>query len=77
MKLTIQAAAGGYVLMLEKPARQHQPELSVCHNGADMFTQLLNCVPGMADAAWEWAVAEMQRRMDAERAAHVGDQANG
>lgn len=68
MKLTIQQAAGGYVLTLEKPARRGEPELSVCHTGVDMFSQLLNCVPGMAEAAWDWATAEMQRRLEAERA---------
>lgn len=68
MKLTIERAEGGWVLTLEKTGRGGKQELSVCHTGADMFSQLLNCVPGMADAAWDWATAEMQRRLEAERA---------
>lgn len=71
MKLTIQQAQGGYVLTLEKPARGHAPELSVCHTGADMFVQLVNCVPGMAEVAWDWAMVEMAKRMEAERGANA------
>jgi hypothetical protein len=67
-KLTIQRATGGYALMLEKAGRGGTPEMSVCHDGAEMFSQLIAAVPGMAEAAWEWGVAEMQRRMEAERA---------
>lgn len=71
MKLTIQAASGGYVLTLEKPGRRGDVELSVAHGPGDMFTQLINCVPGMADAAFDWAAAEIQRRMEAQRAVGV------
>ncbi|HEY2538964.1 MAG TPA: hypothetical protein VGI28_05625 [Stellaceae bacterium] len=76
MKLTIQQAQGGYVLTLEKPARGREPEYSVCHTGADMFAQLINCVPGMAEVAWDWAMAELERRMAAEKTQHA-DSLNG
>jgi hypothetical protein len=69
--LIIQQAQGGFVLTLEKASRGGTPELSVATDGADMFMQLINCVPGMADAAWDWAAAEMQRRMEAERGVSV------
>jgi hypothetical protein len=67
-KLTIELAQGGYVLALEKAGRAGARELSVTHSGADMFAQLVGAVPGMAEAAWDWATAEMQRRLEAERA---------
>lgn len=66
-KLTIELAQGGYVMALEKQGRGGSRELAVCHDGPEMFQRLINGVPGMADAAWDWAAAEMQRRMEAER----------
>jgi hypothetical protein len=41
-----------------------------------MFAQLINCVPGMAEVAWDWAMAELERRMAAEKTQHA-DSLNG
>jgi hypothetical protein len=71
MKLTIQAAAGGWVMALEKPGRRGEVELSVAKDAVDMFQQLINCVPGMADAAFDWGAAEIRRRMEAQSAVGV------